>query len=106
MRPCGVLLKLTLAVAGLLSEIQLCWGGEDSFEVSDVVGARAPAAVLEYLEQHLEQHKEELVEIVSIPSISALPEHASDIERCGKSTIRRLLCPSPHSISTGLFCIC
>mmetsp|Transcript_2350 Transcript_2350/g.8403 ORF Transcript_2350/g.8403 Transcript_2350/m.8403 type:complete len:506 (+) Transcript_2350:97-1614(+) len=78
------LAKLWFAIgAACLSCVPRSWGSQD------VAGARAPSAVLDYLEEHLEQHKQEIVDIVSIPSISALPEHLPDVEKCADWIVAR-----------------
>jgi acetylornithine deacetylase/succinyl-diaminopimelate desuccinylase-like protein len=43
-----------------------------------------------YLEAHKAQYLEELIELLRIPSISALPEHAADVQHAAEWVARRL----------------
>ncbi|MCP4689138.1 MAG: dipeptidase [Desulfobacterales bacterium] len=43
-----------------------------------------------YLKDHEEQHLNEMIEFLRIPSISSLPEHADDVRRAGDWTADRL----------------
>lgn len=43
-----------------------------------------------YLLEHQSQHQAELLQFLSIPSISSLPEHASDVQRAGEWVAARL----------------
>ena len=48
------------------------------------------AAYESYLEKHQDRFLEELLEFLRIPSISALPERAEDVERAGRWVAQRL----------------
>jgi acetylornithine deacetylase/succinyl-diaminopimelate desuccinylase-like protein len=49
-----------------------------------------PAACDRYLAEHEERHRAELLDFLSISSISALPEHRSDMERAAEWVAARL----------------
>lgn len=55
-------------------------------------GSRAslPPAVAAHLERHRQAHVDELVELLRIPSISALSERAADVEAAARWVARRL----------------
>ena len=48
------------------------------------------AVYQDYLESNQDQFLEELLDFLRIPSISALPERAEDVERAGHWVARRL----------------
>lgn len=43
-----------------------------------------------YLQEHADEHLEEMLEFLRIPSISSLPEHAADVRRAGEWVAERL----------------
>lgn len=47
-------------------------------------------AVLDYASEHVKEYDQDLLQLVAIPSISSLPEHAEDIESAAKWLVSRL----------------
>src|SRR3954466_4603983 len=43
-----------------------------------------------YLEENADRHLEELLDLLRIPSVSSLPEHAEDVQRAARWTADRL----------------
>lgn len=43
-----------------------------------------------YLDTHYDQHLQELLDLIRIPSISALPEHAADVQRAAEWTAQKM----------------
>jgi acetylornithine deacetylase/succinyl-diaminopimelate desuccinylase-like protein len=61
-------------------------------------------AAMDHAQRHYEQHLEELISFLSIPSISALPQHEEDIQRAAQwlvSELQRLKMENVQVMPTG-----
>src|SRR6266508_2411648 len=47
-------------------------------------------ALSEYVDKNWDRYLQELVDLVQIPSISALPEHKPDVRRCAEALVQLL----------------
>lgn len=48
------------------------------------------AAYEKYINEHMNAHQKEFIELVSIPSISSIPSHKADVARAAKWIVKKL----------------